>query len=201
MERKVIFFPDGIVLTGYRCCEYSRRNRIQLCGGPFDRPAWFQTSHGCDPPRNRIVHQGALGRKNRLAAHGDGNIKFLPNLKTIKAGESDADDLKWMTIQGEFVPHHLRTSSKLALPEWVTQHRPLRAAAAVIIRRGYEPPQQWLYAKYIEEIYAHHQSVRIAGFASLPEVEPVRGPRGNLGECLLLITQQVPESAGECGIR
>src|SRR5271168_5304222 len=127
MERKTISFFDGIVLTGYCGCEYSRRDRIQLCRGAFDRPAWFQTSDGRNPPRNRIVHQGALGRKNRLAAHGDGNIKFLPNLKAIKAGGSDADDLKWVTIQGEFAPHRLSPSSKLALPERVTQHRPLRA--------------------------------------------------------------------------
>src|SRR5579859_3441248 len=201
MKRAVIFFIDGIVSTGYCRREYSRRDRFQLCGGPFDRPAWFQTSYGCNPPRNWIVHQGALGGKNRLAADGDGDIKFLPNLQTMKAGRSDADDLKRMTVQGEFAPHHLRTSSKLALPESVTQHRRLRAAAAVIVRRGNEPAQQWLYAKYVEEISAHHEAVRVAGFASLAEVKPVRGPRGNLGECLLLIVQQVPERAGECGIR
>src|ERR1700736_2188703 len=52
----------------------------------------------------------------------------------------------------------------------------------------------------MEEVSAHHQRGRIVSLATLAEVVPSRGPRGDLRESLLLLAQLIPEATGEFGV-
>src|SRR5580704_11413346 len=102
--------------------------------------------------------------------------------------------------QSKLAAQNSRLSAIFALPEGIAQYGTLCAAATVVVSRRDQPSQQWLHAKYIEEISAHHQRIGIARLATLTQVVCEGRPCGYFGESLLLLSQPVPDVTGEVGM-
>jgi len=140
-----------------------------------------------------MAESAVFSAYHRLGTERQCDIESPPNFDTEEVWRRDADDLKRVAVQRDWLADDGWIAPVLCFPEAVTQHRPPRIAARSIVAFAEHTPGLCTHPERAEEVAADENAVNFACLTARAEIPRGNAKREHLRECLLLSAQGLPQ--------
>ena len=143
----------------------------------------LQPRHDVHPPRRALVKHGRVPANQRLGPERDRDVEGSSDVRTEEPLGRDADDRERRALDRDGLADHVGGAAVAALPHRVAdhRHRPVRAAAARVVRLSEGATDHRRHAEHVEHVAARIDACRHVGGGTRRQIERFAGPRERVG--------------------
>jgi hypothetical protein len=153
-----------------------------------------------EPPVRPHVERALLATHERLRSDRDHDVERPSDVDAKEVGWRHADDRVGHAIDRQRLSDRICRATEPRLPEPVAddRNRPVRPAAARVVRLAERASEDRLHAEPLEETPARPDAVYVFGLRCLREVQPAIRPRERIVEEIAVRAHLLPDRVGPC---